>query len=89
MQIYITNREAANTFELGLHLLHALLRLYPDEFAWEQGRDGLYFIDLLFGSDRPRRALQDGAEVADLMKGWPDALDEFRRKRQPFLLYDR
>jgi uncharacterized protein YbbC (DUF1343 family) len=88
IQTYVVDREAARPFEFGLHLLHALLRLYPDDFGWKQGHDGRYFVDLLFGSDQPRRALQDGAEVADLVKGWPEALDKFRRKRQPFLLYE-
>ena len=87
VQIYILDREAARPVELGLHLLHALRGLAPDAFAWREG-DSRFFIDLLLGSDRPRRSLDAGAEVAEVMSGWIEEIEAFERRRRPFLLYD-
>ncbi len=87
VQIYLIDRAAARPFELGLHLLHALRQLYPAELGWGQGRDGRFFVDLLFGSDRPRLAIEGGATVEEIMAEQAEELDRFREKRRAYLLY--
>jgi uncharacterized protein YbbC (DUF1343 family) len=87
VQIHITDRHAAQPFELGLHILHTLKRHDPAAFAFNRGADGRYFIDLLFGSDEPRRALHSGAEVDDLMAAWFDVVPRFEERRHRCLLY--
>jgi uncharacterized protein YbbC (DUF1343 family) len=73
--------------ELGVELLHTLRRLGPAEFAWRQG-DGRFFVDLLLGSDQPRRALDDGSDVADVIAGWDEQCRAFEARRRPYLLYE-
>lgn len=87
VQVHIVDQYTLRPFELGLHLLHTLRKLYPDAFAWIEGHDGRRFVDLLLGGDRVRRALDAGAEVVDLMSGWDEELAGFRERRRPFLLY--
>jgi hypothetical protein len=50
-------------------------------------RDGKYWIDLLLGTDRPRRALDGGAGAVSILHAEDEALARFVRERQPYLLY--
>ena len=44
-------------------------------------------IDLLFGSDRERQALEMGRPVNEIAKAWEAEEEAFRERRRPFLLY--
>lgn len=88
VQAHITDRNALQPVALGMHLLHALRALDPAAFAWQQGSDGRYFIDLLFGSDQPRRALEAGATVPDVMDGWAAQAETFVQRTGVVRLYD-
>jgi uncharacterized protein YbbC (DUF1343 family) len=87
VQVHIVDRAALRPVELGIELLHSLLRL-PRAFAWHQGAGGKFFVDLLLGSDLPRRALVEGAAVADVIAGWDEQRRAFEARRRPFLLYE-
>ena len=87
VQIHILDREAMRPAELGIHLLHGLRELDPGAFAWREGREGTYSLDLLLGSDRPRHMLDEGDSVAQIIAGWEDDARAFEERRRPFLLY--
>lgn len=87
VQIHIRDREAMRPVELGIHLLHGLRELDPGAFAWREGREGTYSLDLLLGSDRPRHMLDEGGSVAQIIAGWEDDARAFEERRRPFLLY--
>ena len=88
VQIHILDREALRPVELGIHLLDALRRQDPAAFAWRVSADGRYVIDLLLGSDRPRRALEAGATPAEVLSGWDEEARAFRERCRPLLFYD-
>ena len=44
-------------------------------------------IDLLFGSDRERLALEAGCSPREISRAWEAEENTFRTRRQPFLLY--
>ena len=44
-------------------------------------------IDILYGSDRLRTAIDGGGDVAALVDGWSADAAAFTRQRAPFLLY--
>jgi uncharacterized protein YbbC (DUF1343 family) len=87
VQIHILDREALRPVALGMTLLEVLRDLDGDAFAWRQGREGRYSIDLLLGSNGPRRMLDDGATVAQVTAGWEDEARMFEERRGPYLLY--
>lgn len=87
VQIHILDRAAMRPVELGIHLLHVLRELDPSAFAWRKGREGNYALDLLLGSDRPRRMLDAGDSVAQITTGWEEDGSAFDERRRPFLLY--
>jgi uncharacterized protein YbbC (DUF1343 family) len=87
VQIHIVDREVMRPVALGMTLLEVLRELDGDAFAWREGREGRYSIDLLLGSDGPRRMLDDGATVAQVTAGWEDEARTFEERRRPYLLY--
>jgi uncharacterized protein YbbC (DUF1343 family) len=89
VQIHVTDAAALRPVTLGLHIVVAARRLYPEAFAWrEPGRPGgLYHFDRLIGSRAVRPAIDAGATVADLTAGWGDTERAFAQARAPWLLY--
>jgi uncharacterized protein YbbC (DUF1343 family) len=90
-QIHVTDRKAFAPQRAAIELLVEFHREAPDRFAW---RDPPYEyehvkppIDILYGSDRLRLAIEDGRSGAEIAGGWPRDEDAFRRLREPFLLY--
>jgi uncharacterized protein YbbC (DUF1343 family) len=91
LQIHVLDREAFQPVRTGLAVLAALRELSGDRFAWR--REPYEFvadrpaIDLLFGSDRERLALDAGRPARDIARVWETEEAAFRRRRQPFLFY--
>jgi uncharacterized protein YbbC (DUF1343 family) len=75
----------------SLHLLHAMREQSPERFEWR--RETYEFvsdrlaIDLLFGSDRERIALERGDTPEAIAEAWLAEEEEFYRRRQAYLLY--
>ena len=87
VQIHIMDREKLQPAELGIHLLDAIRSLDPQAFAWRQSSDGGYFIDLLLGSDQPRKLFEQGAGADEIvLQGAGDSAG-FAERRKPYLLY--
>jgi uncharacterized protein YbbC (DUF1343 family) len=61
-------------------------RLYPAGFAWREAT-APFWVDLLTGSDRVRRAIDDGADTDEVVAGWRSELGHFRTTRSRYLLY--
>jgi uncharacterized protein YbbC (DUF1343 family) len=73
----------------GMDLLWAFKSIMGDEFRWRTERyefvDTVPAIDLLFGSDRERLALDAGVHPDDITQEWWAEEDEFRERRRPYL----
>ena len=89
VQIHVINRTTFRPVTVGLHLLATLKALYPAEFAWlPQSWEGAHpHIDLLTGTDRVRRAIDAGADVIELVKGWADGVADFGQMSRQYWLY--
>ena len=70
----------------GLSAIDAIRRHHPDAFSWVR-RGERYWVDLLLGTDRPRRALEAGRSVDEVLASEQAKVDAFVRARQPHLLY--
>ncbi|MER7079084.1 Uncharacterized conserved protein YbbC, DUF1343 family [Saccharopolyspora kobensis] len=57
--------------------------LYPQVFGWRPDN----MIDKLSGSDRLRTMVDGGADAAEIVDSWQDEVEDFRRQREPDLLY--
>ncbi len=91
LQIHVTDRQVFQPVRTGLAVLAALRELSGEAFAWRQKTyefvSDRLAIDLLFGSDRERKALEAGVPVADICQTWEAEEEAFRQRRQPYLIY--
>ncbi len=91
--IHVTDRQAFRPFRTGLCLLSAALSCWPADRAdfWRQAPYEFVSdrpaLDLLTGSARARRLLEEGGDPRELGAEWQEREAAFRRERREFLLY--
>jgi uncharacterized protein YbbC (DUF1343 family) len=91
VQLHVTDRDAFRPVRTGLAVMYALREASAGQFGWR--REPYEFvtdrpaIDLLFGSDRERKALEEGAPPEQIARAWEAEEEAFRARRRPFLLY--
>jgi uncharacterized protein YbbC (DUF1343 family) len=90
-QIHVTDRAAFAPMRAAVEMLDAFKREAPTTRLW---RDPPYEyehvkppIDILYGSDRLRQAIDAGDPPASIMKDWDRDEDAFRTLREKYLLY--
>ncbi|GAA3401870.1 DUF1343 domain-containing protein [Paenibacillus hodogayensis] len=90
VQLYVTDPASFRAVETGLRLVHQASRLAPDRFDWippfKEGRKP--FIDYLSGSELVRTQAHDAQEVERIVERWNLEADEWKREREPYLLYE-
>jgi len=91
VQIHVTDRWQVRSVRMSVALLAAARSLAPADFQWrakayEFVEDRLA-IDLLFGSTRPRLAIEGGVGVDDIVDSWAGDERAFVQAREPWLLY--
>jgi uncharacterized protein YbbC (DUF1343 family) len=91
-QLHPVSREAFRPCRLSLALLAAVYSLYPDHFQWKpppyEYETEKMPVDLIYGDDRIRRGLAAGRSYGELVEGWEEEEESFRRLRRPYLLYN-
>lgn len=92
IQIHVTDRDRFKPVITGVAIISSTRRLYPNEFAWNQPPyeyvyDKLPF-DVINGSSRLREQIERGIRITDIEESWRAGLEEFGRRRSPYLLYD-
>jgi uncharacterized protein YbbC (DUF1343 family) len=91
VQLHVTDREAFQSVRTTLALLAAVREQSNERFDWR--REPYEFvsdrlaIDLLFGSDRERRALEAGRPAREIARAWEAEEAAFHQGRKEFLLY--
>jgi molybdopterin-guanine dinucleotide biosynthesis protein MobB len=89
-QILVTDPEAYRAFETGLRVIETVSRLAPGEFSWRLEPyefDERPAVDSLSGSDRFRRMVSAGEDLAPEIARHDAAAREFAARRAPFTLY--
>ncbi len=76
----VTDRQTYRPVRTSLILIDEIRRQHPGDFAWRPS------IDRLTGSDRVRRAVEEGW-LPRLLEEWDREAAEFRESRAPYLLY--
>jgi uncharacterized protein YbbC (DUF1343 family) len=92
VQLHVTDRRSFQPVRVGLAVVAALRELAGPDFAWrtetyEFVSDRLA-IDLLFGSQRERGAIEAGQSSREIARSWDDEEESFRRRRKDFLIYE-
>ncbi|MEE9233838.1 MAG: DUF1343 domain-containing protein [Candidatus Acidoferrales bacterium] len=80
VRLTLTDRNQLDVGRLGVELLSALWRLYPEEFKLDK-------TIRLVGSKRTIERIRAGDDPVEIVAGWEEELEAFRRLRLPYLLY--
>lgn len=94
VEMVVTRPYELRPYRLGVELLRAVRRLFPEVFGWRREAyefvDDRPAIDLLTGGDDFRRALEseDDDALADWLRTWVDDERAFRSERASILLYE-
>jgi uncharacterized protein YbbC (DUF1343 family) len=76
----LTDRERCNVVDIGIVMAQVLQRLYPQDFNADQ-------MARLLGHDETLQAIKAGKTLAEINALWSRDLEQYRARRQPFLLY--
>ena len=90
-QLHVTDRAAFQPVRVAVELIAEFRREDPAKFAWREPpyeyEHDKWPIDVLYGSDRLRTAVDRGEDVAPVIASWKDDEEAFRRLRERYLLY--
>lgn len=86
LRVQITDLAAFRPVRSGLRAIEAVRATHPGDFGW-RGRGDRYWLDLLLGTDRIRRGIEQGIAVEELMDSEEVAVMEFLEERNRHLLY--
>ncbi len=81
INIIITDRAIFRPLLTGIEIATALRRLYPEQWKVDS------YLRLLVNADTLER-VKRGEAAADIVQSWNERLEEFRRARAKFLLYE-
>ena len=91
-QIHVTDRQRFKPVETGVALIDMFRRFDPVRFEWRQPpyeyEHEKVPIDILAGSQLLREQIERGTPIQEIAASWRDDEDEFRRLREPYLLYE-
>jgi len=82
VQLFVTNRDQFRSSELNLHLATTLHRLYGEKLDLPK-------MARLLGDQETLTAILDGKAPAEIRVISDRKLDDFQKRRRPFLLYPR
>lgn len=92
VQMHVTHRDLFRPVRASLALLVEMRRQDPERFAWRTETyefvDDPIAIDLLFGSDRERLAIEAGVDWREIAAAWEPEERAFAERRRGALLYD-
>ena len=91
LQLHVVDFKKFSPYSFTLALLKAVIRLYPDNFAWlappyEYEYEKLP-IDILTGDPLIRQALENDEDLGPLEDSWEDSLEGFYDQRKQVLIY--
>ena len=92
VEVHLTDRNALESYLLGLVVIEAAIRCNPENFAWRTETyeyvDDPIAIDLLCGTSEARVGLETKVSPRELVEGWSDSRSLWLPKRARCLLYD-
>jgi uncharacterized protein YbbC (DUF1343 family) len=83
VQAHLTDPGAFDAIRTAVTMIVTARRSYPAVFGWRKDN----WIDRLSGSARLRTMVDAGAGAGDVVAAWQAELADFRRRREPYLLY--
>ncbi|MBI2222844.1 MAG: DUF1343 domain-containing protein [Acidobacteria bacterium] len=90
-QLHVLDRRALEPVRTGVALIEEFRRQAPDRFAWKEPPYEYEYekmpIDIMWGSDRLRKAIEAGEGADAIAASWRDEAAAFGNLRRPYLMY--
>jgi uncharacterized protein YbbC (DUF1343 family) len=80
--VKMTDREVLEPVKVGVAMLVAAKKLYPDSLRWRERS-----IDRLSGTPKLRMAIDSGASTEQIVEMWKGDVEKFKEVRAKHLLY--
>ena len=80
VSILVTDRDRLPSVDVGIVIALTLRRLYPDDYALDK-------IGPLLRHPSTLEAIKTGQSLARIKEGWEPDLQQFKKRREEFLLY--
>jgi uncharacterized protein YbbC (DUF1343 family) len=81
-QIHIIDRNQYKSFDTSLFIIKTVMDLHPRDFKFHTE-----YFDKIMGTSRIREAIEKGADVMDIIRGYQEELNSYSKRREPYLLY--
>jgi uncharacterized protein YbbC (DUF1343 family) len=91
VELLVTDGAGLPSYRVGVEMLDAIHRLWPEEFAWREAPYEFVAdrpaIDLLTGGPEYRQAIESGEGLEDWIASWKAEEEAFLEERREVLLY--
>src|SRR5687767_2197385 len=91
VQLHVTDRESFTPVIVGVAMVKTAYDLYPEQFQWKRDAYEYEFeknpFDVVSGTDKIRKAIEAGVELAEMKESWAERATQFAKVRKEFLLY--
>jgi len=90
VQLHVLDRDVFSPLHTVLEVIAACQVQYPDHFAYlpaYSSSDPHNHFELLAGTAQLRQDLKTGRPIDEITASWEPGLDEFSKRRQPYLRY--
>ena len=91
VQTHVTNRDEFEPVFAGVAMVKLIHDMYPNEFRWKVPPYEYVYdknpFDVIAGTNKIRKAFEEGVELDAIRASWERPLLEFKRLRDSFLIY--
>jgi uncharacterized protein YbbC (DUF1343 family) len=91
VQIHVTNRDEFEPVIVGAATVKIAHDMYTEHFKWKEPPYEYVFdknpFDVIAGTDKLRISIEQQESLEQIKQSWQEALENFKRERESFLLY--
>ena len=91
VQVHVLDRDIFEPVLAGVAMAKLAFDMYPDSFRWKEPPYEYVYdknpFDVIAGTDKTRKAFEQGLSLVEIEASWQTELDQFRRVRESYLMY--
>jgi len=91
VQVHVLDRDIFEPVLTGVAMAKFAFDMYPDSFRWKEPPYEYVYdknpFDVIAGTDKTRKAFEQGLSLVEIEASWQTELDQFRRVRESYLMY--
>jgi uncharacterized protein YbbC (DUF1343 family) len=88
VQLHITDFSEFQPMRTQIHLMTSLKKLFPEYDYFEKANRRISSFNRALGTDEVMNAIQEGKSADEIIASWQGDLEEFKKIREKYLLYN-